>query len=96
MDVFLLWHVHEMPGGEEDVKLLGVYSSADRAEEARQRALTKPGFRDSPEGLEVSRNVVERDEWTEGYITVTHADLLREDLEAKQNQNLGKKRSGEE
>lgn len=36
MDVFLLWHVHEMPDGEEDAKMIGVYASAEDAEHARQ------------------------------------------------------------
>jgi hypothetical protein len=44
MDVFLLWHVHEMPGGEEDFKLIGVYSTAELAEQARQSAAPLPRF----------------------------------------------------
>ena len=71
MDVFLLWHVHELPGGEDDAKLIGVYATAADAEMARQRVCSQPGFRDSPDGFEVSRYGVGRDHWTEGFVTVT-------------------------
>lgn len=77
MDVFLLWHVHEMPDGEEDSKLIGVYATAEDAEAARLRVLPQPGFRDLPEGFQVSQYTVGEDQWTEGYVTVTHEDVLR-------------------
>jgi hypothetical protein len=69
MDVFLLWHVHEMPDGEGDAKLIGVYATAEDAESARLRVRSQPGFRGSPEGFEVSRYEVGKDHWTEGYIS---------------------------
>jgi hypothetical protein len=78
MDVFLLWHTHEMPDGEEDDKLIGVYTSAEDAEAARLRALPLPGFRDHAEGFQISRYTVGEDQWTEGYVTVTHEELLQE------------------
>ena len=73
MDVFLSWHVHEMPDGEEDAKLIGVYATAEDAESARLRVLPQLGFRDSPEGFEVGRYVVGQDHWTEGYISWAEA-----------------------
>ena len=73
MDVFLLWHVHEVPSGEEDVKLVGVYATAEDAESARLRVRSQPGFRDSPEKFEVSRYEVGKDHWTEGYISWAEA-----------------------
>lgn len=68
--VFLLWHVHEMPTGEDDAKLIGVYATAEDAEAARGRVCGQPGFRDIPEGFEVSQYEVGRDHWTEGYVTM--------------------------
>lgn len=73
MDVFLLWHVHEMPEGEEDAKLIGVYASEEDAESARLRVRSQPGFRDSPEGFEVDRYTIGQDHWTEGYISWAEA-----------------------
>jgi hypothetical protein len=34
MDVYILWHVHEMPYGDEDAKLIGVCSSNEDADAA--------------------------------------------------------------
>ena len=78
MEVFLLWHVHELLDGEEDAKLIGVYSSQVTAENAKQRALSQPGFRDVPNGFLIEPYLVDQDHWAEGYVTVTHEDLQRQ------------------
>ena len=75
--VFLLWHLHVMPDGEEDFKLIGIYACVEDAEAAKQRLLRQPGFRELPEGFQVSKYEVGKDHWTEGYVTVTHQSLLR-------------------
>ena len=77
-EVYVLHHVHELPGGEEDVKLIGVYSSPQAAEDARKRAASLSGFADAPEGFTVDRYRLDEDDWTEGFITVTDDQLLRE------------------
>ncbi|HEY9431070.1 MAG TPA: hypothetical protein VI260_06220 [Blastocatellia bacterium] len=74
MEIFVLQHVHMLDNGEEDVKMIGVYSSLERAEEAIKRLTMKPGFSDSTEGFVVDRYVLNEDCWTEGYITVTGRD----------------------
>jgi hypothetical protein len=40
--VYVLSHIHEFSDGEEDTKLIGIYSSPKAAEEARQRAVPLP------------------------------------------------------
>jgi len=65
--VFILWHVHEVDG-EEDEILIGVYASAKDAEAAILRLKEKPGFRDTPEGFQVHEHVIGRDGWTEGFV----------------------------
>jgi len=77
MEMFLLWHVHEFPEGEEDAKLIGVYSSRELAEEAQQRALVQPGFRDAPTGFCIAGYTVNQDHWQEGYVTETHEDVVQ-------------------
>jgi hypothetical protein len=77
MDVFLLWHVHELPDGEEDTKLIGVYSSKELAEQAQRRAGAQPGFRDAPTGFCISRYTIDQDHWMEGYVTLTHEDIMQ-------------------
>jgi hypothetical protein len=71
-DVFLLWHVPELPVGEEDSKLIGVYSTRESAEHAQLRVRTQPGFRDAPGGFQIDRYILDRDHWTEGYVTTTN------------------------
>src|SRR5437899_1960942 len=77
MEVYLLQHVHEFPDGEEDIKLIGVYSSRVLAEEAQRRAEMLPGFHETPKGFTIDPYKVNEDHWPEGYITDTHEDLLR-------------------
>jgi hypothetical protein len=74
--VFVLWHTHEdedLPGGE-DVKLLGIYSSYSKAEEALNASLILPGFKDCPEGFLIASNKLDKREWTEGYVTERYED----------------------
>jgi hypothetical protein len=74
--VFLVYHVHSFsprvpgfPPDEEDVKLIGVYSTESAANAAVRRAGALPGFSDDPEGFEVVRYQIDKDEWTHGYVT---------------------------
>jgi homoserine kinase type II len=68
--VFLLWHAHDIGDSATDNKLIGVYSSNQEAEAAKQRKLQYPGFRDAPEGFQINAYEVDRDQWSEGYVTV--------------------------
>ena len=70
MYVYPLWHTHVKPDGEEDDKLIGIYSSEAKAQQAQQRAAKLPGFRDAPEGFLIDRCLLDKDNWTTGYVTV--------------------------
>ena len=54
----------------DDVKLLGVYSSREKAEDRLIAARKTPGFADEPECFMVDGYEVDRDEWVEGFKTV--------------------------
>jgi hypothetical protein len=54
----------------DDVKLLGVYSTEERARERIGRARSLPGFRDEPDCFHVDRYEVDRDTWETGYATL--------------------------
>lgn len=62
-------HTHELPNSEEDVKLIGVYSSNAEAELAVKRASCLPGFKESPDGFSVSECTIDEDDWKEGFFT---------------------------
>jgi hypothetical protein len=69
MNVFLLWHENELPGEKEEFKLVGVYSSKEAADAARQRAAQLPGFREAPDGFTIESYKLDQDQWQEGYVT---------------------------
>jgi hypothetical protein len=50
--VYLLWHTHELEDGEVSEKLLGVYSTGEKAKKRIESARKLPGFGKS---LPVSR-----------------------------------------
>ncbi len=70
-EVYLLWHTHydgRLEGGE-DCKLIGVYTSIKKAEEAMRRSSALEGFKDNLESFEISNYQLDFDHWTSGFIT---------------------------
>jgi len=68
--VFLLWHVHRLPeSANDDEKLIGAYRTEEDAKAAILRLKDKPGFRESPTGFEISKYELNKDNWTEGYVS---------------------------
>lgn len=65
--VFILQHAHIAVGNEKEVKLIGIYSTHERAQEAESRLRSKRGFCDAPEGFSIQPYPVDHDGWTEGY-----------------------------
>lgn len=69
-NVYVVQHSHSFPDGREDVKLIGVYSSEQGAQGAVARARAHPGFRDTPDDFFIDKYILDKDHWTEGFITV--------------------------
>ena len=67
--VYLLWHFHPTGANENNDKLIGVYSSEDRAKSAQERLAEQPGFKEYVEGFEIAKVALDKDSWTEGYFT---------------------------
>jgi hypothetical protein len=73
--VFLLQHVHQFDDGHEDLKLIGVFSSQALARAAQRQVAEQPGFRDLPDGFDISEHRVDGDiAWREGYVTLQPGD----------------------
>jgi len=68
--VVILWHVRKMPDGQDDEKLIGVYRTEADARAAIERLRDKPGFKELPEGFQCHTYPLNRDGWTEGYVTI--------------------------
>lgn len=79
--VFVLQHVNVLPGGQEDVKFIGVYRSAEAARAAIERLKVQPGFCENPRlidpgtddeigGFNLDEYELDKDNWSEGFVTV--------------------------
>jgi hypothetical protein len=68
VEVFLLYHINEL--NDEDSKLIGVYSSQENAEKARQKTMALPGFINSPNSFLIDKCKLDEDHWQEGFVTV--------------------------
>lgn len=69
MIVFSLEHVHVFDDESEDVKLVGIYSTKEKAQAALERVANQPGFCDFPDGFSIGEIVVDQDHWLEGFVT---------------------------
>ena len=68
--MWLVWHEYERDGCSE-IKVIGVFSTRERAEAAVEARRNKPGFSDHPDGFEIMSYVIDRDAaWPDGFITV--------------------------
>lgn len=87
--VFIVQHVHTLPSGVEDVKLIGVYRDLGAAKSAVGRLRGLPGFIDHPatidpgtssgeDGFYISENQLNCDNWTEGFVTMVGGREYRE------------------
>ena len=71
--VYVLQHVHPLDDCEEDVKLIGVYSSREHAQAAIRRLSQTPGFSVAPTGFHIDEYQLDKDHWGEGYSTLKSA-----------------------
>ncbi|MFI9106551.1 hypothetical protein ACIGXA_39250 [Streptomyces fildesensis] len=69
-EYYLVLHTHEFEAGDEDLKIIGLYRSAELAASAVARAKELPGFKDVPEGFEIVPYKLDVDGWLAGYVTV--------------------------
>ncbi len=78
--VMVVPHVRVQSDGSEDMKLLGVYRTAESARAAIERMRIQPGFREFPRivcpslgeegsGFSVDEYPLDRDHWTTGFST---------------------------
>ena len=51
----------------EEPRMIGIYSSETLAQEAIERAKKLSGFRDYPEGFQITKYILDLDQWTFGF-----------------------------
>lgn len=68
--VFVVTHAHESSPDREEIKFIGVYSTETHAKSAVDRLVKQPGFAETPEGFHIDAITVDKDHWTEGFVTI--------------------------
>lgn len=68
--VYVVEHLHTLPGSEEDAKLIGVYTSESEAAAACDRLRKQPGFSRTPDGFTIEKYELNKDHWPEGFVTM--------------------------
>jgi len=69
--VYILQHSYEVgdDGQYDETKLIGVYSTREKAEQVIERYRMLPGFRDYPIGcFHIAKYEIDKDHWSEGFI----------------------------
>lgn len=52
MKCYVIYHIHIFEDGNEDYKIIGIFSSYDKALEVKEKCSSElPGFKDFPEGF---------------------------------------------
>ena len=70
MHMYVLQHMRDLGDDEEEIKLIGVFSSEATAKAAIAELLTKPGFSAHPDGFHIDRYEVDVIEWADGFVTI--------------------------
>jgi hypothetical protein len=70
MDIYVLWHFRTDEQGCDHDKMLGVFSTRDKAQQALDFLRDKSGFKDYPDGFEILSGAMDEYGLKEGFITV--------------------------
>jgi homoserine kinase type II len=67
ISVYLLQHSYENESTEV-TKIIGIYSSRERAELILEKYKALPGFKEYPESFNIDEYEIDKDNWVEGFI----------------------------
>lgn len=65
--VYLCWHIREDERTSESSKLVGCFSTYERARAAVDDLHSKPGFVDHPQGFQIDEYAVDKVHWEDGF-----------------------------
>lgn len=68
--VYGLWYIRGYSDREDTKLLIGIFSSAQKAQEAVDQLSAKPGFSDWPDGFEIHETRLDQCDWMEGFKSV--------------------------
>ncbi len=67
MHLYILQHIYELNVGEKEAKIIGIYTSIEKAEKAKLRMINLEGFSDYPENFELLKIEVDKSYHTNGF-----------------------------
>lgn len=65
--VYLVEHENIEDDYIEDMRVIGIYSSEELAQEAIERAKKLSGFGDYPAGFQITKYILDYDQWIVGF-----------------------------
>lgn len=68
--IYFLYYVYEFEDGHDDVRLLGVFSSKQKANIALQNIKKNPDYKKIKNFFSIHQIIIDRLAWTEGYVKV--------------------------
>jgi hypothetical protein len=68
-EAFIIYHIAKEGEPDEDVKLVGVYSSRKKAITAVERLRKLPGFKDYSDGFYIESYTMDEDAYPDGFST---------------------------
>lgn len=76
--IYILWHTYELKdsyGAHDEAKLIGVFSTEQKAKDTIDMLKDKEGFADYPaDSFEISEALIDKPEWTEGFFTYRYTE----------------------
>jgi len=71
--VWILEHCHELDGCD-DIKRIGIFSSAENAQRIMNQLRNAPGFNDYPDGFTIDMVELDTFEWATGFVLEPDAE----------------------
>ena len=75
---YVVYHEFEYPEEVDNVRFIGLFSEQIDADRVIEYLRAKPGFKRYADGFTVGTYQLDKDHWTEGFIT-THPDDYRDE-----------------
>jgi len=76
--VFILQHSYELEDCDE-IKFIGLYSTKTEAKNAINRLSNQDGFKYKIDGFEIDEYELNKDNWTEGFVTMVSIEVRSKD-----------------
>ena len=79
--IYLVRHLDKEADDDDDMeKIIGVYSTEERALKTLERLRDKPGFRENPDHWQIERITLDKDSfWADGFSSIAPGERYWED-----------------